>query len=110
MTPEWGSRAADVPPETQFLLLMLGEAGPYVAMLPLLDSGQFRATLRPASFPARFWLLHLRAFGFTAGDRVSPSFPIFKNSGLSSYFLKKEFSKTRLDRIFYLGGRGGGPL
>eukprot|EP00884_Botryococcus_braunii_P019920 jgi/Botrbrau1/6611/Bobra.0189s0038.1 len=52
MTPEWGSSAAEVPPETQFLLLML-EGGAYVAMLPLLDSGKFRVTLRPATFPAR---------------------------------------------------------
>uniref|UniRef100_A0A061S594 galactinol--sucrose galactosyltransferase n=1 Tax=Tetraselmis sp. GSL018 TaxID=582737 RepID=A0A061S594_9CHLO len=47
MTPAWGSTAKDVPPETQFLLLELAEGGPYAIMLPLIDSGSFRATLRP---------------------------------------------------------------
>ncbi|KAK9820500.1 hypothetical protein WJX72_010988 [[Myrmecia] bisecta] len=47
MTPEWGSAAADIPPETQFLLLELEEGGPYAVMLPLIDNGVFRATLRP---------------------------------------------------------------
>ena len=46
MTPEWGSRAKDLPPETQFLLLEL-EEGAYAIMLPLIDSNTFRSTLRP---------------------------------------------------------------
>ena len=46
MTPEWGNRAKDMPPETQFLLLEL-EEGAYAIMLPLIDSNTFRATLRP---------------------------------------------------------------
>ena len=47
MTPEWGSKACDVPPETQFLLLQLGKGGPYAVMLPLINNGRFRCTLRP---------------------------------------------------------------
>jgi len=46
MSPETGRRAAEVPPETQLLLLELaGTGGPCVALLPLLD-GDARATLR----------------------------------------------------------------
>lgn len=47
MTPEWGSSAYEVPPETQFLLLELAEGGPYAVLLPLIDNNTFRATLRP---------------------------------------------------------------
>ena len=47
MTPEWGSGAADLTPETQFLLLELKEGGPYAIMLPLIDRDTFRGTLRP---------------------------------------------------------------
>jgi raffinose synthase len=46
MTPEWGSRALQVPPETQFLLLELAEGGPYAIALPLIDNNTFRGTLR----------------------------------------------------------------
>lgn len=46
MTPEWGSNASSMPPETQFLLLELEEGGPYAALLPLIDSNTFRGTLR----------------------------------------------------------------
>ncbi len=46
MTPEWGSDAGQLPPETQFLLLELEEGGPYAVVLPLID-GDFRGTLRP---------------------------------------------------------------
>jgi raffinose synthase len=54
MTPEWGTKASDLPPETQFFLAELaGDGAPsYVALLPLLAHGRtFRATLRPASIP-----------------------------------------------------------
>ena len=47
MSPEYGSTASDLPPETQFLLLELAPKGPYAILLPLIDSGKFRATLRP---------------------------------------------------------------
>jgi hypothetical protein len=47
MTPEWGSSARDLTPETQFLLLELEEGGPYAIMLPLIDRNTFRGTLRP---------------------------------------------------------------
>lgn len=47
MTPEWGTSAADLPPETQFMLVELKEGGPYAVLLPLIDSNKFRATLRP---------------------------------------------------------------
>lgn len=47
MTPEWGCCARDLPPETQFLLLQLADSGPYAVLLPLIDSGRFRVTLRP---------------------------------------------------------------
>jgi raffinose synthase len=47
MTPEWGCSAKDLPPETQFLLLQLSPSGPYAIILPLIDSGKFRVTLRP---------------------------------------------------------------
>ena len=44
MGPSFGKRAADVPPETQFLLLELDDDA-YVVLLPLVD-GFFRSTLR----------------------------------------------------------------
>ena len=47
MSPEYGSTAADLPPETQFVLLELVPKGPYAVLLPLIDSGKFRATMRP---------------------------------------------------------------
>ena len=47
MTPEWGSSARDLTPETQFLLLELEDGGPYAIMLPLIDRNTFRGTLRP---------------------------------------------------------------
>ena len=47
MAPEWGYTASDLAPETQFLLLQLGKGGPFACVLPLIDSGKFRATLRP---------------------------------------------------------------
>lgn len=47
MTPEWGNTAADLPPETQFLLVAVEEGGPYAVLLPLIDSNTFRGTLRP---------------------------------------------------------------
>ncbi|KAK9800807.1 hypothetical protein WJX73_008418 [Symbiochloris irregularis] len=47
MTPEWGSSAGQLPPETQFLLLELKEGGPYAVVLTLIDSDAWRATLRP---------------------------------------------------------------
>lgn len=54
MTPEWGARAADMPPETQFCVAQLpaavGGEGPrarHVALLPLIHNRAFRGTLRP---------------------------------------------------------------
>lgn len=47
MAPAWGSAASELPPETQFLLVQLAAGGPYAVLLPLIDSGTFRATLRP---------------------------------------------------------------
>ena len=47
MTPEWGKTAADLPPETQFLLIEVEEGGPYAVLLPLIDNNTFRGTLRP---------------------------------------------------------------
>lgn len=44
MGPSFGTRAADVPPETQFLLLQLADDA-YACLLPLVD-GPSRATLR----------------------------------------------------------------
>ena len=46
MTPEWGTKGSDLPPETQFLLMEL-DSGEYVIMLPLIDNDTFRGTLRP---------------------------------------------------------------
>ncbi|CAG9463651.1 unnamed protein product [Pedinophyceae sp. YPF-701] len=58
-SPAWGSKAADLPPETQFLLGELpaeesgGSSEPcrptYVVLVPMLDSEAFRATLIPPS-------------------------------------------------------------
>lgn len=48
MTPEWGTEAAQLPGETQFLLVELAEGGPYGLLLPLISDDTFRATLRPA--------------------------------------------------------------
>lgn len=45
MTPEWGTTAKELPPETQFLLLELDDGG-YAIMLPLIDNDTFRGTLR----------------------------------------------------------------
>ncbi|KAL4442956.1 hypothetical protein ABPG77_008447 [Micractinium sp. CCAP 211/92] len=46
-TPAWGTSAEQVPEETQFLLLELaGGRGGYALLLPLIDGGAFRATLR----------------------------------------------------------------
>ncbi|PSC71477.1 raffinose synthase [Micractinium conductrix] len=55
--PAWGTSTQQVPEETQFLLVELpsgtcggGDDAPtYALLLPLIDSGAFRATLRPAS-------------------------------------------------------------
>jgi len=56
MTPEWGSRSSDLPPETQFVLAQLRSVNPnptspptFVCLVPLIDAGAFRATLRPPS-------------------------------------------------------------
>jgi hypothetical protein len=51
MTPEWGAEAAQLPGETQFLLVELGPdgKGPYGLLLPLISDGTFRATLRAAA-------------------------------------------------------------
>ena len=46
MTPEWGSRALHIPPETQFMLFQTADDGPYVIALPLIDNQTFRHTLR----------------------------------------------------------------
>ena len=63
MAPEWGSAAKDLPPETQFLLLQLSPSGPYAIILPLIDSGRFRATLRPprCESHAAVWVLTMRS-------------------------------------------------
>lgn len=61
MTPEWGKIVADLPPETQFLLVEVEEGGPYAVLLPLIDSNTFRGTLRPprcASLSHAVFLLH----------------------------------------------------
>ena len=55
MTPEWGTRSSDLPPETQFVLAQLRSVNAsstptFVCLVPLIDSGAFRATLRPPSF------------------------------------------------------------
>ena len=57
MTPEWGSRALHIPPETQFALFQTAAGGPYIIALPLIDNQTFRGTLRG---PKRWWpcLLH----------------------------------------------------
>ena len=57
MTPEWGTRSSDLPPETQFVLAELksinfNSAPTYVCLVPLIDSGSFRATLRPPPPPS----------------------------------------------------------
>lgn len=47
MTPEWGTKCQQLPPETQFLLAEVKEGGPYVCLLPLIDEDTFRGTLWP---------------------------------------------------------------
>eukprot|EP00193_Tetraselmis_chui_P000478 CAMPEP_0177763786 /NCGR_PEP_ID=MMETSP0491_2-20121128/7051_1 /TAXON_ID=63592 /ORGANISM="Tetraselmis chuii, Strain PLY429" /LENGTH=1004 /DNA_ID=CAMNT_0019279905 /DNA_START=153 /DNA_END=3167 /DNA_ORIENTATION=- len=47
MTPEFGTGATGVPPETQFLLTELEEGGPYALIVPLISDCRFRGTLRP---------------------------------------------------------------
>lgn len=46
MSPMYGATASEVPRETQFLLLQL-PGGTFALLLPLIDAGAFRATLRP---------------------------------------------------------------
>ena len=46
MTPEWGSRALHIPPETQFALFQTAAGGPYTIALPLIDNQTYRGTLR----------------------------------------------------------------
>ena len=55
MTPEWGSRALHIPPETQFALFQTADGGPYIIALPLIDTQTYRGTLRG---PKR-WALYL---------------------------------------------------
>jgi hypothetical protein len=45
MTPAWGTEVAEVPAETQFLLLELKHGAGYVALLPMISEDGFRATL-----------------------------------------------------------------
>ena len=59
MTPEWGNTAADLPPETQFLLVEVEEGGPYAVLLPLIDSNTFRGTLRPPRCASPFCMQSL---------------------------------------------------
>eukprot|EP00980_Cylindrotheca_fusiformis_P014543 scaffold3914_cov121-Cylindrotheca_fusiformis.AAC.12 len=44
MGPKFGTKAGDVPVDTQFLLVEMSEDGPYALMMPLVDGG-FRASL-----------------------------------------------------------------
>jgi len=60
MTPEWGNKAKDIPPETQFLLTEIEEGGPYALILPLISEGQFRGSLRPPRAGQNPDTLHLR--------------------------------------------------
>jgi len=46
MQPSWGGRGEEVPPETQFLLLELGQDGPYAVILPLICDATSGATFR----------------------------------------------------------------
>jgi raffinose synthase len=41
--------AQQIPEETQCLLVELEDGAGYALLLPLIDNGAFRATLRPAS-------------------------------------------------------------
>ena len=52
MGPAWGSRPAEIPGETQFLLLEL-EGDCYGLMLPLIHDNKFRGSLRKPR-----WVLH----------------------------------------------------
>ena len=82
MTPEWGCWARDLPPETQFLLVQLADSGPYAVLLPLVDSGKFRVTLRPpmcaaprAVRPVAPHGLAIRAAAAPCGARLRGSDP-----------------------------------
>lgn len=44
MGPAFGTKASDIPLDTQFLLVEMTESGPYALILPLVDGG-FRASL-----------------------------------------------------------------
>eukprot|EP00887_Chlorella_sp_A99_P002737 scaffold6.g2737.t1 len=67
MAPAWGSSAADIPEETQLLLLEL-EGGGYGLLLPLIADGRLRATLRPpgAAAPPNRVVLRIES----GGDRA----------------------------------------
>jgi raffinose synthase len=58
MTPAWGSDASEIPAETQFLLVELGDRagrpnGAYAAFLPMISPDGFRATLSGHANDAR---------------------------------------------------------
>ena len=58
MTPAWGSDASEIPAETQFLLVELGDRdgrpnGTYAAFLPMISPDGFRATLSGHASDAR---------------------------------------------------------
>lgn len=71
MTPEWGNTAADLPPETQFLLVEVEEGGPYAVLLPLIDSDTFRGTLRPPRCASPFCMQSV-LYKFTVNSVMAP--------------------------------------
>lgn len=86
MCPVWGTSAADIPEETQFMLTELQD-GTYAALLPLLDSGRFRATLQPmAGTPSSSKDLGLRVeSGASDVTSVTFSSALYITAGLDPY-------------------------
>mmetsp|Transcript_18788 Transcript_18788/g.45238 ORF Transcript_18788/g.45238 Transcript_18788/m.45238 type:complete len:780 (+) Transcript_18788:3-2342(+) len=103
MHPTWGSLAAEVPEETQFMLVKLAPAagasdeGPRYALLLPLISGPFRACLKASPLPGR---LSLR---IETGDEAvrAASIPsiLFVSVGTDPFTLLKEGFAAVSDRL-----------
>lgn len=87
MTPEWGRTAADLPPETQFLLVEVEEGGPYAVLLPLIDTNTFRGTLRPPRWAFPF-ICNNQAASHNRSYIMSPGCQFERAAKLSAHLMQ----------------------